>query len=124
MASEIDPFFDQAAFMFACGQQTVAPDPEQAAMYRALIEEERAEWLDATPGSVDDLDAVIDQIVVLIGYGVSRGWNLRGAWAEVMRSNFDKVGDDGFVRKRADGKILKPEGWKPPDLVPYTEVQR
>jgi predicted HAD superfamily Cof-like phosphohydrolase len=38
-------------------------------------------------------------------------------WEEVIRSNMDKVDPEtGMVRKRSDGKILKPEGWKPPNL--------
>jgi predicted HAD superfamily Cof-like phosphohydrolase len=40
-----------------------------------------------------------------------------GAWIEVMRSNFAKIDHDtGKVRKREDGKVLKPEGWTPPEL--------
>jgi len=33
-------------------------------------------------------------------------------WNEVHRANMDKAGGP----KRADGKVLKPEGWKPPDI--------
>jgi len=36
-----------------------------------------------------------------------------------MRSNFSKVGDDGKVRKREDGKVLKPIGYSPPQLSEY-----
>jgi predicted HAD superfamily Cof-like phosphohydrolase len=40
-----------------------------------------------------------------------------GAWNEVMRTNFAKIDPDtGHVRKRGDGKILKPQGWEPPEL--------
>jgi predicted HAD superfamily Cof-like phosphohydrolase len=35
-------------------------------------------------------------------------------WKEVHRSNMAKL--EGGVRKREDGKILKPEGWTPPDV--------
>jgi predicted HAD superfamily Cof-like phosphohydrolase len=44
-----------------------------------------------------------------------------GAWKEVMRSNFAKIGEDGKVRKREDGKVLKPTGWTPPDLKPFVK---
>jgi len=27
-----------------------------------------------------------------------------------------KVSADGKVRRRADGKVLKPDGWTPPDV--------
>ena len=34
-----------------------------------------------------------------------------------MRTNFAKIDHDtGRVRKREDGKVLKPIGWTPPDL--------
>lgn len=114
-----DPFADQADFMRSCDQTVGELNHEQAAMYGNLIIEEHGEMLDAEFGSVDELDAVIDQIVVLIGYAHSMGWDIAGAWREVMRSNMAKVGADGKVTRRADGKILKPEGWTPPELAPF-----
>jgi len=48
------------------------------------------------------------------------GFDGEGAWKEVMDTNFAKIDPDtGKVRKREDGKVLKPEGWKAPDLQPY-----
>ena len=45
------------------------------------------------------------------------GWDGEGAWKEVMDTNFAKIDlDTGKVRKREDGKVLKPEGWKAPQL--------
>ena len=38
-------------------------------------------------------------------------------WKEVMMTNFAKIDHDtGKVRKREDGKVLKPTGWVPPNL--------
>jgi predicted HAD superfamily Cof-like phosphohydrolase len=51
------------------------------------------------------------------------GADAEGAWKEVMRSNFAKIGDDGKVRKREDGKVLKPVGWTPPDLKPFVDKE-
>ena len=31
-------------------------------------------------------------------------------------------GETGKVRKREDGKVLKPVGWAPPDLAPFVEI--
>ena len=43
--------------------------------------------------------------------------DVQALWDEVLRSNMSKVDPEtGRVRRRADGKILKPEGWKSPDL--------
>jgi predicted HAD superfamily Cof-like phosphohydrolase len=45
-----------------------------------------------------------------------------GAWKEVMRSNFDKIdARTGQVRKREDGKVLKPVGWKAPELAQFVK---
>jgi predicted HAD superfamily Cof-like phosphohydrolase len=112
-------FEEQAFFMHACGQTTHVYDPQQSTMYADLIEEERKEMLDAQDcdDEVEEFDAVIDQIVVLIGYGLSRGWPMGEGWVEVMRSNMAKIDPTtGMVRRRDDGKVLKPEGWTPPDL--------
>lgn len=114
-----NPFADQRIFMEACGQTVGRLNVEQAKLYEDLCQEERNEWRDSTPGTDDDLDAVIDQIVVLIGYALSRGYDIGGAWQEVMRSNFAKIGPDGKVNRREDGKILKPSNWSPPNLTPY-----
>lgn len=116
---DCNPFMDQALLMHAYGQTVGTDDPVQSEMYADLIVEEFGEWTASEPASVDDLDAVIDMIVVLIGYAHSRGWDISGAWGEVMRSNFAKVDLDGRVRRREDGKVIKPPGWTPPNLRPY-----
>jgi len=116
-----NPFADQAAFMLACGQTVGQEDFKQAEMYIDLVKEEHQEWLDAS-GKVETLDAVIDQIVVLIGYAHSCGWDVEGAWREVMRSNMAKIDPvTGMVKRREDGKILKPDGWTPPVLDAFVE---
>lgn len=112
-------FHDQATFMRACEQTTTEPNPAQAKMYFDLISEELDELIAATQADdeVEQFDAVLDLIVVLIGYGLSRGWPILDGWEEVMRSNMAKIDPrTGFVNKRADGKILKPAGWTAPDL--------
>lgn len=56
--------------------------------------------------------------VVFAGISVSLflGLPLEAAWREVANSNVAKVASDGTVRRRADGKILKPDGWQPPNI--------
>jgi predicted HAD superfamily Cof-like phosphohydrolase len=69
---------------------------------------------------VDDLDALIDILVVTIGAIHSLGADAEGAWKEVMSTNFAKIDKQtGRVRKREDGKVLKPAGWTPPNLEPF-----
>lgn len=114
-----NPFKDQRRFMIACDQTVVGCNNEQAEMYRNLITEEYNELQEA-PSSLEELDALIDTMVVIIGYGLSRGYDMEGAWNEVMKTNFFKINPTtGKVTKREDGKVLKPDGWVPPDLVPF-----
>ena len=111
-------FKDQEKFMLAC-DQSVTGDQAQFDMYINLIEEEFKELQDAD-NDVDTLDALIDILVVTIGAIHSMGANAEGAWKEVMATNFAKIDQEtGKVRKREDGKVLKPIGWTPPDLEKY-----
>jgi predicted HAD superfamily Cof-like phosphohydrolase len=133
-----NPFRDQEKFMKACDQavpsnQHEVTDPLgiQFDLYLKLIKEEyhellEAQGLDADHNRVKDadpeetLDALVDILVVTIGAIHSMGANAEGAWNEVMRTNLAKIDPTtGKVRKREDGKVLKPEGWQPPDLKPY-----
>jgi len=117
-----NPFRDQEKFMRACDQSVDSLDELQYAMYIKLINEEHQELLEATLSDdrVEQLDALIDILVVTIGAIHSAGFNAEGAWKEVMRTNFAKIDHDtGKVRKREDGKVLKPTGWKSPELTPF-----
>jgi predicted HAD superfamily Cof-like phosphohydrolase len=87
-----------------------------------LIRAEAEEFNDlvASKTQIDDLDALIDILVVTVGAIHSLGADAEGAWKEVMRTNFAKIDKEtGKVRKREDGKVLKPQGWTPPDLAPH-----
>ena len=115
-------FKDQEKFMVA-GDQTVSElNQKQYDMYVNLINEEFTELKDAITADdkIEQLDALIDILVVTIGAIHSMGADGEKAWNEVMRTNFEKIDPlTNKVRKRDDGKILKPEGWKPPHLAPY-----
>ena len=116
------PFDDQKKFMLASGQTVDRFNPDQFNMYLSLMEEESQELVDAITAHdrVEALDALIDILVVTIGAIHSMGADAGGAWNEVMRTNMAKIDPEtGLVRRRADGKILKPEGWQPPELKPY-----
>ena len=114
-----NPFRDQEKFMRACDQTVGEININQKKLYIKLIEEEFNE-LKSANSDFDELDALIDILVVTIGAIHSMGADGEGAWKEVMRSNFAKIDKDtGKVRKREDGKVLKPLGWTPPDLQPF-----
>ena len=117
-----DPFKDQERFMQACDQTTDQDNYKQYELYYNLIKEEVAELMEAHMAGdrVEQFDALLDILVVTIGAIHSMGADGEGGWNEVMRTNFAKVDAvTGKVRKREDGKVLKPEGWTPPNLVPY-----
>lgn len=116
-----NPFRDQEKFMKACDQTVGKLNLEQYQLYCNLIKEEFDELCDSKT-AVDDLDALVDILVVTIGAIHSLGADAEGAWKEVMRTNFAKIDHEtGKVRKREDGKVLKPQGWTPPDLAPFVE---
>ena len=116
-----NPFRDQAKFMNACGQTVGKRNLDQFDLYLKLILEEVSELRTAVDDNdlVEQLDALIDIMVVTVGAVQSLGVDGEGAWKEVMSTNFAKIGEDGKVRKREDGKILKPVGWRPPELSKY-----
>jgi len=119
-----NPFRDQEKFMRACDQKVDAYAISQYKMYLKLIDEEHNELKQAVANDnvVEQLDALIDILVVTIGAIHSAGFDGEGAWKEVMRTNFAKIDHEtGKVRKREDGKVLKPLGWTAPDLKPFIE---
>ena len=123
-------FRDQEKFMRACDQTVENLNQNQFKMYLKLIKEEYNELLEAQGlnqnldrieylpvDEVETLDALIDILVVTIGAIHSMGSNAEGAWKEVMSTNFAKIDKEtGKVRKREDGKVLKPVGWVAPNL--------
>lgn len=115
----MNPFRDQEKFMRACDQTVGEINASQFTLYKKLIDEEVQELHEAK-SQLDELDALIDILVVTIGAIHSMGADAEGAWKEVMRTNFAKIDQDtGKVRKREDGKVLKPVGWSPPNLKPH-----
>ena len=119
-----NPFRDQEKFMRACDQTVEGFNADQFNLYVNLIDEEFKELKVAIDNNdnVEVLDALLDIMVVTAGAIHSMGADGEGGWKEVMRTNFAKIDKEtGKVRKREDGKVLKPTGWTPPDLAPYVE---
>jgi predicted HAD superfamily Cof-like phosphohydrolase len=117
-----NPFRDQEKFMRACDQTVGEFNQKQYNLYRDLISEETLELNAAVAQGdrVEELDALIDILVVTVGAIHSMGADAEGAWKEVMKTNFAKINSEtGKVRKREDGKVLKPVGWVPPELAPF-----
>jgi predicted HAD superfamily Cof-like phosphohydrolase len=66
----------------------------------------------ATLDALTDLQYVLDGAFLALGFRKVKD----AAFKEVHRSNMDKLGPEGLPIKRSDGKIMKPRGWKEPDL--------
>jgi predicted HAD superfamily Cof-like phosphohydrolase len=57
-------------------------------------------------------DALADLVWVCMRMAQSFGVDFDAAWCEVSKTNWAKAGGP----RREDGKLLKPPGWKPPDM--------
>lgn len=119
-------FTDVSVFLRAVGQDVPSSpqksESSQAELYKKLIIEEFDEFMEADQANddVERLDACFDMIWVIVGYMKSRGWDCESAWDEGAKSNLSKIDPStGLVRRREDGKILKPEGWQPPDFTKF-----
>ena len=115
-------FRDQEKFMRACDQTVGNLNKDQYKLYLDLMDEEWKELKAALlmENRVEQLDALLDFIVVTIGAIHSGGFDGEGGWKEVMGTNLAKIDrETGKVRKREDGKVLKPVGWVPPELAPF-----
>lgn len=61
-------------------------------------------------------DALIDVDYFLRSFAAALDLPWQAGWIDVHNSNMRKVHPDGSVKRREDGKVLKPDGWKGPDL--------
>ena len=122
MGDIMTPFEQVSTFLQACDQTVGEQNFNQSDLYMRLIEEEYDELGDARAqdDAVEELDACCDLIWVTIGYALSRGWDISGAFNEVARSNMSKIdAATGKVLKREDGKVLKPATFSEPQLEPF-----
>jgi predicted HAD superfamily Cof-like phosphohydrolase len=113
----MNSFTDVKEFMVAC-DQTETGLGEQANLYLKLIEEEFYELTDAFRNKdiVEIADACADLKWVIEGLEHTLNIPQQEVWNEVSRSNLSKISASGKVLKRLDGKVLKPDGWTPPDI--------
>lgn len=108
---------DVKVFMDACDQKET-DFSRQSDLYLDLITEEYQELITAyfNKDLVEIADACADLKWVIEGLEHSLTLPQQDIWDEVARSNLSKISANGKVLKRDDGKVLKPEGWSPPDI--------
>jgi len=87
-----------------------------------LIEE--ADELRMAGTIADQADAYIDSIYFAIGGLVDLGIDPQPLWDIVHAANMAKIWPDGSVKRRADGKVIKPEAWRDPGPLLKAEVER
>lgn len=92
--------------------------PELAAHRGKLLAEEAAEVAEvAVAGPLDRLaHELADVVYVAYGTALVHGIDLDAVIAEIHRSNMTKLGPDGSVTRRPDGKVLKGEHYRAPDV--------
>lgn len=87
---------------------------ELRGVWRTLIREEYNELIEAIDNG--DTEAMLregpDLLYVVYGLFTAAGIDLEPFFEEVHSANMRKAGGP----TREDGKILKPEGWVPPDI--------
>lgn len=129
--------------MAAVAKQLKDQTGDERAFRAALVVEEAAELLLALSkgDEVETADALVDLCYVALGAGVQFGLPLHEVWHEVHDANLRKLYactapgcnggflDDELMNKcvtckgsgytsirDASGKVVKPEGWTPPDV--------
>jgi len=90
------------------------PDEDTRHLWMELMREEYWEHVQAFADEdiVGIADSLADIIYVAYGVAIAHGIDLRPIFAEVHRTNMLKEGGG----EREEGRILKPEGWEPPDI--------
>ena len=85
-----------------------------------LLKEENDEYLEACENNdlVEIADALGDQLYILFGTVLRHGLQhkIEEVFDEIQRSNMSKLDKDGNPIFRADGKILKGEGYFKPEI--------
>lgn len=115
-------FLDQVREFQKASEQTLNIYPskilEKESLLRFnLMKEENQEYLDNYNDKVEILDALVDQMYVLLGTINTHGMQdiIEEAFNRVHTNNMTKI-VDGKVLKNSEGKIIKPKGYKSVNL--------
>lgn len=92
--------------------------PALAAHRGQLLAEEAAEVAEVSvAGPLDRLaHELADVVYVAYGTALVHGIDLDAVIAEIHRANMTKIGPDGNVSRRPDGKVLKGDHYRAPDV--------
>jgi predicted HAD superfamily Cof-like phosphohydrolase len=96
--------------------------PQGVSFITQMVHDELEE-LSESKSIAEQADAFVDIIYYLMDSAVRHGIDLDPLFNIVHQANLSKI-VDGKVIRRADGKILKPEGWKDPEPLLHAEIER
>ncbi len=124
-------FDDIKKVMEACGHTTDRLNEEQIDLYSGLLNKELYEmneaWMDLNEAVADEdpekirrcLAHFIKEISELMwttaGFGYSFGLPMKEGVDKVVKANLAYIIDGKIECDPVTGKVLKPEGWQPPD---------
>ncbi|MGW4608605.1 pyrophosphohydrolase domain-containing protein [Streptomyces sp. NPDC004532] len=99
--------------------------PDLAAHRGELLAEEASEVAEvAVTGPLDRLaHELADLVYVAYGTALVHGIDLDAVIAEIHRANMTKIGPKGTVSRRADGKVLKGDHYRAPDVTAILREQ-
>ena len=94
--------------------QELSGQSANASLYENLIFEEFFEWVKKAKDRVGyknnaaELKELADLVYVIFGYAVASGYDLTEAIERVHANNLARMRqDDGSIKRREDGKIIK-----------------
>ena len=84
----------------------------------SLLAEEFGEYIGAERADdiVEIADALGDLHYIAAGTEIAYGIPGQEVFSEIQRSNMAKLDSEGKPIYREDGKVIKPEGWKSPQI--------
>lgn len=113
--SQVEEF--HRTFGHPIADRPTMPTTERARARLKWMREELDEFEEALEAGdfVKMYDAMLDESYFVAGTLVEMGLNLEIGIDIVHQANMAKVWPDGELHRDEDGKVLKPEGWVPPE---------
>lgn len=94
------------------------PTYDRRSLRIKLLLEEVAEYLEAEVANdtVEIADALTDIIYIAAGTEVEYGIPGEDIFLHIHENNMSKLGPEGKPIYREDGKVMKPDGYQPPNI--------